>query len=169
MTRGGTVPLAPVLAVALVLAGCASVPVEAPPQTTRSVESAWLVATEWDEFSQNSLWPQEWALGHWHRFRASADGLDLVPLAPLPPAPHARPRDLGGDPGVWRVDWVGAASRAQGLAVSFRPAETLGLPPSLWALRQALTQGDGRVRVVRRSFADGRFTIVVEVVRGLGD
>lgn len=160
-------PLALGVVLALALAGCTTVPSTGP--TPAPLQSAWVVADEWDGFARDSLWPQEWALGQWHRYRVTPEGLDLIPLAPLPPVPVARAHDEGGDPRVWRLDWPGRAPRGSGVSVSFRPAETQGLPPSLWALRQAVTSGEGRLRVVQRDYKGGRFTIVLEVVRGLGD
>lgn len=154
---------------ALALAGCTSIPTTVKvPEPLRNQE-AWVITEGWDTFAQNSLWPQEWALGHWHRYRVTSSGLDLTPATPIAPPPAVRVKDQGGDPRVWRLQWSGSEPEVAGRKVSFWPAEAQGLPPSLWALRHHLTTGSGLVRVVRRAYEGGRITIVLEVTRGVGD
>lgn len=154
---------------ALAFVGCTSTPstgkVPEPPRN----QEAWVITEGWDAFAQNSLWPQEWALGHWHRYRVTPSGLDLTPVVPIPAPPAVRVQNHGGDPRIWRLQWSGSGPGVSGREVSFWPAEAQGLPPSLWALRHHLITGSGLVRVVHRAYEGGRITIVLEVTRGVGD
>jgi len=163
---------APVLAVLLLaglslLAGCTTA--SGPPVATRLPhQSLWVVAEAWGGFVQNEVCPQEWSLRRWHVWKTQTGRLSLTPVSSLPAAPEFLPFDMGGDPKVWRVDYTGGAAEPTRtftvMVVTFPASETQGLPPSLYALRQALPPGSsGEVRVARVRYDRGRFLVGLEL------
>jgi len=116
------------------------------------------------------LWPQEWALRSWHRFEVAGASVNLTPAATIPPVPEVQVSGLGGDPGLWRLEWTEPVPReaASGRlsVIVLTASEAGGIPAGVAAVRKAaLASGKARglIRVVGETLEGDRIRVSVEL------
>jgi len=155
------------------LAGCATVPTAppvpiVPPAPSVPVLSAWVVTDSWDSFASGQLWPQEWALRHWHAWKLDRGHLNLTPLSAVGTVPRSTHQLVDVESRIWKVTFAASsipATLGPPGSISetlFTAEETGGLPPSLFALRRLLGAGphlSGEVRVTEVLLESGRFRV----------
>ena len=133
-----------------------------------SPSTTWIAAEAWDDFTRDRLWPQEWALRHWHTWNVAFGHLELIPATPITPIPVPSARDMGDDPRVWRLEYLSRALETdQGVFVqklTFPSAESGSLGPSMFALQKILLSQQPlstQARVLSVTYVQGRFTVRV--------